>query len=361
MSQEFLEYLDQKDYKFISVKNALIHFFDSARLLPLMEKIDFKKDFKALITINDFLKEDSKELDVTERRWIQFMRDLLESVSSGNIKAIDFRENSPLENKIQVLSYFKWLQRNKKKVGQNLHWSGEIIEEILNEIDKTIERIDQSQKERSNLENIFKKSGELWTVGIEGEETIENLISVDGMHYIAHLLKNPYEDIAVEDLFYSLKGYPSSGIGTTDPSQFNPKDFADTGIELKSHLGSQQKIRSFKNKDFLSKHKEELERELEKIIRAGGDQMKEGEIGAEIIKIANELNKFKSKGNLMECFPTTRDNMRGTVTKGVKNAIDKIRKNGGNILATHLEKNIKKGFLSSYRPNPDEKIEWILN
>jgi len=141
MSQEFLDYLDQNDFKFISLKNALTHLFGEKSFEIIQVAISLPKGLHLHTPVKkeDILKKVINDLDIKIEREIEICCEILDDIIDENIKSQASENSAPLDIKINVLDYYHWLKGEQSDIAEKLK-SNE-INDIVKEIRNTINRI----------------------------------------------------------------------------------------------------------------------------------------------------------------------------------------------------------------------------
>jgi hypothetical protein len=233
------------------------------------------------------------------------------------------------------------------KTGESLKLSDAIYE--LKKIQKVVEtelkqELPGSEQKITKAENVFKKDGDFWTVGFQGNIATA-LKDSKGMTYIAYLLGNPHKRIPALELSNLLSGAKllnHSGIAkgkSVGADSGKPQDLVDT--------------------DYLRKSKNrlgEIEEELRKA-KENNDQAEEDRLEREKEQILNQLSSDLNLSSKSRSFPNDIEKARKAVTNAIKRALDNIQKHN-TPLYQYLDNSIKHGTDFIY--TPDRKINWDL-
>ncbi|MDA2926319.1 hypothetical protein MYX78_03635 [Acidobacteria bacterium AH-259-G07] len=211
--------------------------------------------------------------------------------------------------------------------------------------------------------HVFRKLSDKWFVGRE-KGTISTIENLDGMHYIARLLKHPGREFLCTDLVHELhelkqvgqslstmtKGEQiESGLTVSDLSEpdeiLRPPVIADINKEIR------------RKKSLIEQLEEQLESSQFSDPFGSIDVKEKLEAAKKDIKQLKEyLKKNTRPGGKSRVFQTPLENARTTVQKRIRTALQRIEKQDY-ALYQHLKNSIKTGKSCSYQP--DRPIRWI--
>jgi len=185
---------------------------------------------------------------------------------------------------------------------------------------------------------IFRREGEYWTLAYNG--TTGRLKNVNGLHYLAHLLRHPRQEFHVLDLI-------QSGDSTAPPTRFT-NTTGNTGPVLDAQAKAQYRNRM-----------SELRADLDEAEQFN-DRGRSEQLRAEIEAISEQLAAAVGFGGRDRTAASTAERARATVTQRIKTAIRRIAAHSP-ALADHLSSRVKTGRFCVYRPDPARPIEWRLD
>src|SRR5262249_36914934 len=196
--------------------------------------------------------------------------------------------------------------------------------------------------------NIFRPEGEYWTVSFTG--TTCRLKEARGLHYIAHLLHHPHQEVHVLTLI-SVSADPSEGSPEAplfqDPSLpfDHTEGFSDAGEVLDPQARAAYKQR-------LSELREELA-EAQQFNDLGRSE----QLAAEIDFLTHELSRAVGLGGRVRRMGSPAERARVNITRAIKLALRKISEHHP-ALGQHLATTVKTGVYCSYTPDVRMPITW---
>jgi hypothetical protein len=205
--------------------------------------------------------------------------------------------------------------------------------------------------------NIFRQKGEVWDIVYQGRSF--SLKDIKGLHYVKFLLRHPTKKFTPRQL--------SEGIGESVPAKGDKVNSSMSGTRLEE-LGlrstpwdagtidtetmvDQQTINQ------LIQKLEKLKEEKEDAEICHNDE-RAAQLQDEMEKIAAYLSNTTCHGNVKR-FTTNSDKIRISVTKRIRDAIDKIERHD-DMLFRHLDHCIRTGYKCFYNPDPHNPITWSL-
>ena len=198
------------------------------------------------------------------------------------------------------------------------------------------------------LPNLFRPEGEYWTVSFAGETC--RLKEARGLHYIAHLLQQPHEEVHAITLL-TLRAHASAEPADTSPFQDaslsldQTEGFSDAGDMLDPQARAAYKQR-------LSELREELA-EAQQFHDLGRSER----LAAEIDFLTRELSRAVGLGGRLRRMGSPAERARVNITRAIKIALRKLTEHHP-ALGQHLTTTIKTGAYCSYTPDARMPITW---
>jgi hypothetical protein len=180
-------------------------------------------------------------------------------------------------------------------------------------------------------EALFMHQGDYWKISYEGNHVI--LKSTRGLRCLCCLLHHPGGEFHVLELI----GFLAESPVTSSPALPN--------AILDSKAKAEYKLRL----DDLRSDLQEAER--------FGDDYRAARLRAEIDLLAQQLAAAVGLGGRDRRTPSDTERARSTVTKRIKEAINRIE-TAIPALARHLAAYVKTGYYCSYNPDPDRVPAW---
>jgi uncharacterized membrane protein len=195
---------------------------------------------------------------------------------------------------------------------------------------------------------VFRPEGEYWTVSFAG--TTCRLKDARGLHYIAHLLHHPHQDIHVITLITvgaDLGEGPAHAHFLQDSSL--PVDHTDGFSDAGEILDPQAR----------AAYKQRLRELREELAEAQNfhDLGRSEQLAVEIDFITHELSSAVGLGGRARRLGSPAERARVNVTRAVKLALRKIGEHHP-ALVQHLATTIKTGAYCSYTPDNRLPITW---
>jgi len=197
---------------------------------------------------------------------------------------------------------------------------------------------------------IFRREGEYWSIAYERDSF--RLKDSKGLRYIARLLTDPGREFHVMDLARAGEG---SGGDTPRSRERGPRP-VEEGLHVTSEdAGS---ILDPQAKAAYRSRLAELEEELAEA-EAWGDAERGARAKEEQDFLARELAGAMGLARRDRKAASASEQARINVTKAIRSALSRIRKNGP-ALGLHLDRTIRTGTFCSYVPDPRFPIPWQL-
>ena len=183
---------------------------------------------------------------------------------------------------------------------------------------------------------LFQRRGEDWMIAFEGQAF--SMPPLDGLSYIANLLRNPNRGIHVTDLEATVKGQP-------DTPTVGSREEDVIGISVGS---APDKIM---DEQYRRQITEQLKENAEERKRAeeAGDEKKVQELDEEYRKIEEIVGPATGLSGKAREFVDDGERSRQRVQKGIKLAKNKIEAKCPSLFK-YLDANIDTGFTCTYRP-----------
>lgn len=229
------------------------------------------------------------------------------------------------------------------------------------------------QTNKSKKQNIFRKIGETWTIAYNGVS-----IGVGdhlGLHYIAHLLRNPLKEFEAADLENVVSRQRVNFSSIEIPEEMIANQLAEN--DLHTDTGREEVI-DRKTIKQLNDHIEAINEQLEdfKENPSGNpeeDLKKQDELRSERKRIQDYLKKGMGLRGAPRAISDPTRQIRDRVTKSIKRAleaIDEAKKqeaaNKGSAekeclgqLVTHLSESLEP-IRSPFRYKPVHPVDWVF-
>jgi cytochrome c553 len=220
-----------------------------------------------------------------------------------------------------------------------------VSKEATSSAKRKVERYRAPAADRSILSTcedlLFLHQNDYWIIRYHARTAL--LKSTRGLSYLAVLLHHPGREFHVRDLL-------SRPMNASTPAAAMPHECATR----QPHAGIPMLDAQAKGE--YQRRLNELRQELNEAERFK-DPQRRAEAQNEVQAIADYLASAVGLGGRDRKTCSDAERARSAVTKGVKNAIQKI---GEAIpsLGYHLAARIKTGYFCSYNPHPDRPITW---
>jgi len=201
-----------------------------------------------------------------------------------------------------------------------------------------------------SITHLFRQEGDYWTLSYQGKT--RRLKDAKGLHYIAHLLGHPGEEIRALDLVARI-----SGRGEEVVDAASAEDLARSG-GLTGDLGHAGEMLDAQAKAAYKRRLQEIEDELEEARELGNeDRIAEAEDEKEAL--AHELRRAIGLGGRDRRAASGTERARVAVTRAIRLALERISEQDrelGRLLST----TIKTGKVCSYLPDDRFPVSWQL-
>ena len=217
--------------------------------------------------------------------------------------------------------------------------------DVTSSSDRKVERVRKSPADCSIFptygDSFFLLQGEYWMIRYQGQTTI--LKATRGLHCLAVLLHDPGREFHVMDLLSRPMDASTPAVAVLDG-----------GARREPHAGIP--MLDAQAKAECENRLNELRQELNEAERFKDPQRK-AKAQNEVQAIADYLASAVGLGGRDRKTSSDAERARSTVTKCVKNAVQKI---GVAIpsLGYHLAARIKTGYFCSYNPHPHRPVAW---
>jgi tetratricopeptide (TPR) repeat protein len=193
--------------------------------------------------------------------------------------------------------------------------------------------------------SVFRREGEYWSIAFAGQAF--RLKDVKGLHYLAHLLRNPGREFHVLDLAAAGHGVPAGG------PRMRPAREDDLHHARPSDIGP---ILDEQAKKAYRARLRELEEELAEAT-SWADPARAARARQEMQFLADQLAAAVGLGGRDRQAGSPAERARVNITKAVKIALSRIRAHSP-ALADHLDATVHTGTFCSYTPDPRAPIAW---
>jgi non-specific serine/threonine protein kinase len=182
--------------------------------------------------------------------------------------------------------------------------------------------------ERAPDRKVFREQGDYWAISFDGAEF--NLRDTKGLHYLAHLLRNPDEQVSAIDLA-ALESASDSA---------KPQRTVD--------LGDAGEVLDAKARNEYRRRLEELREEIARTRRmndVGAAERAE----AEYEELTEHLSAAAGLGGRIRRTGSHRERARVAVTRSIRSSIESIRLSSPS-MSRHLTSSIRTGHFCRYSP-----------
>ena len=197
---------------------------------------------------------------------------------------------------------------------------------------------------------VFQTEGDYWTIAYEGKTA--RLKDAKGLHYIAHLIGHPSQEIRALDL-----AARSDGAGKEAVDIESVEDLARTGV-LAGDLGHAGEMLDAQAKADYQRRLTELEDELEEARELGKEEVI-AKAEDEREALAHEIRRAIGLGGRDRRAASSAERARVAVTRAIRLALDRISEQNRD-LGRLLSTTIKTGAVCSYVPDNRFPISWQL-
>src|SRR6202041_1004329 len=197
---------------------------------------------------------------------------------------------------------------------------------------------------------IFSREGDYWTIAYEGKTA--RLKDAKGLHYIAHLIAHPGEEIRALDLVTRIGG---GGEQTAEKATAEDLSRSDTATGDLGHAGE---ILDAQAKAAYQRRLSELEEEIEEA-REFKDEERIAKAEDEREALGRELRGAIGLAGRDRRSASATERGRIAVTKAIRLSLNKIAENDAS-LGKLLSTTIKTGTVCAYVPDDRFPISWRL-
>ena len=197
---------------------------------------------------------------------------------------------------------------------------------------------------------IFSREGDYWTIAYEGKTA--RLKDAKGLHYIAHLIAHPGEEIRALDLVTRIGG---GGEETAEKASAEDLSRSDTATGDLGHAGE---ILDAQAKAAYQRRLSELEEEIEEA-REFKDEERIAKAEDEREALGRELRGAIGLAGRDRRSASATERGRIAVTKAIRLSLNKIAENDAS-LGKLLSTTIKTGTVCAYVPDDRFPITWRL-
>jgi tetratricopeptide (TPR) repeat protein len=193
--------------------------------------------------------------------------------------------------------------------------------------------------------SVCRREGEYWSIVFAGEAF--RLKDLKGLHYLAHLLRNPGQEFHVLDLATAGQHAPVGGPQMSPPREddLHHARLSDTGPILDQQAKTAYRARL-----------RELEEELAEAT-SWADPVRAAKARQEMQFLAGQLAAAVGLGGRDRKSGSAAELARVNITRAIKAALARIRAHSP-ALAGHLDATIHTGTFCSYTPDPRAPITW---
>ncbi|HLX04436.1 MAG TPA: AAA family ATPase [Candidatus Binatus sp.] len=197
---------------------------------------------------------------------------------------------------------------------------------------------------------IFGREGDYWTIAYEGKTA--RLKDAKGLHYIAHLIAHPGEEIRALDLVARIGG---GGEETAEKTSAEDLSRSDTATGDLGHAGE---ILDAQAKAAYQRRLSELEEEIEEA-REFKDEERIAKAEDEREALGRELRGAIGLAGRERRSASATERGRIAVTKAIRLSLNKIAENDAS-LGKLLSTTIKTGTVCAYVPDDRFPVTWRL-
>ena len=197
---------------------------------------------------------------------------------------------------------------------------------------------------------IFSREGDYWTIAYEGKTA--RLKDAKGLHYIAHLIAHPGEEIRALDLVTRIGG---GGEETAEKAKAEDLSRSDTTT---GDLGPAGEILDAQAKAAYQRRLSELEEEIEEA-REFKNEERIAKAEDEKEALGRELRGAIGLAGRDRRSASATERGRIAVTKAIRLSLNKIAENDAS-LGRLLSTTIKTGTVCAYIPDGRFPVSWRL-
>ncbi len=193
--------------------------------------------------------------------------------------------------------------------------------------------------------SVCRREGEYWSIAFAGQGF--RLKDVKGLHYLAHLLRNPGREFHVLDLAAAGQAVQAGGprMSPAPDDDLRPARLSDTGPILDEQAKTAYRARL-----------RELEEELAEAT-SWADPVRAARARQEMQFLADQLAAAVGLGGRDRRAGSPAERARVNITRAIRAALARIRAHSP-ALADHLDATIHTGTFCCYAPDPRAPITW---
>jgi hypothetical protein len=222
--------------------------------------------------------------------------------------------------------------------------------------ERELKSIPKETKKKTSQQYEFSLNGEFWIITYEGETA--NLKNTIGLQYIHCLLKRPVIDFTPTQLVDKVSTVTPDAYRRSEEQQENKSAEDSSAGKVPDGIPFGQVLTDEAREDLLKRYKE-LKSDLEDDTETKYDE-EIVEIKNEMKQIMKSLNASINKDGKSRSFADITERNRRSVSKAIKESLDKIKdtKNGIPALGKHFDIALKSGTSCFYKP--EKPIPWHL-
>ena len=193
--------------------------------------------------------------------------------------------------------------------------------------------------------SVCRREGEYWSIAFAGQGF--RLKDVKGLHYLAHLLRNPGREFHVLDLAAAGQAVQAGGprMSPAPDDDLRPARLSDTGPILDEQAKTAYRARL-----------RELEEELAEAT-SWADPVRAARARQEMQFLADQLAAAVGLGGRDRRAGSPAERAWVNITRAIRAALARIRAHSPT-LADHLDATIHTGTFCCYAPDPRAPITW---
>jgi class 3 adenylate cyclase len=237
-------------------------------------------------------------------------------------------------------------RRDETRVATLLDEASRLCTELeLPALQERIEAARHQARAAESLAAVFRRDGEVWTIGYDGETF--RLRDVKGLRYIAMLLAQPRRDVHALELVQAAEGVAPAGTAV---------DLEAADLRLANE--SAGPVLDAKAREAYKSRLQELGDDLQQA-RDWNDPERVALLEAEIDTLTEELARATGLGGRDRELPSPAERARVSVTKAIRAAVKAIDRHSP-ALGSHLDASISTGRFCSYAPPGEVPPDWSL-
>ena len=201
---------------------------------------------------------------------------------------------------------------------------------------------------------IFRKEGEYWSVGLDGNDF--RLKDSKGLAYLAYLLRHPGTEFHALDLASGIAAHPRDDeIEQSIRELPAGGSLENAGMHI-TNLGDAGEMLDEQAKTAYRRRLSELRKELEETKQLHKSDRVE-QIEDEIASLTRELSRAVGLRGRNRRAASASERARQSITKTIKSVVARIAETNRE-LADVLSRSVKTGYFCAYQPDPSFPIVW---